>query len=226
MSDDAFIKRLRLLSFRAGNLVGLAEKAGVSNSTVHLWLKGSEPSREKIVALADAMNVSVEWLATGRGEMSAQGHPEGYRILNAQPNTGQPEKPVAKIRGVNHIAFNEEWLASLPGAADPASLVLTQANGDAMVPTIQGGDLVLINFADGRRTLRDGLYAILWLGREPSFVIRRLRQRLDGGFDVICDNPAYSPEDRFAQGFHPESTMPEPDVMFARLIWFGRTLLN
>lgn len=227
-THEAFAQRLRsLIELNGGSILRLAQAADVSDTTIHVWLRGSEPSREKLVAIADATGVSVEWLATGRGEMRADQRPLGYRFLKAVPSTDASGK-VVDIRGSDYIAFKEEWLATLPGSDDPASLVLIQASGDAMAPTIQSSDFILINFADGRRTLRDGLYAIIYAmlaKRSSSLLIRRLKQRIDGSFDVICDNPAYSTDDPFTKGFHPNTTLPEPDVMFARLVWFSRVIM-
>ena len=64
----SFADRLRILVGRAGSVLALARSAGVSDSSVHLWLDGSEPSREKLVKLATAAQVSIEWLAAGEGE--------------------------------------------------------------------------------------------------------------------------------------------------------------
>lgn len=45
-----------------------ARDCGVTDSAVRKYIAGeSEPSRERLVKMADAAGVSVEWLATGRG---------------------------------------------------------------------------------------------------------------------------------------------------------------
>jgi transcriptional regulator with XRE-family HTH domain len=46
----------------------LARAMGVSPSAFRKWLRGeAEPSRERLVALADAAHVSIGWLAKGEG---------------------------------------------------------------------------------------------------------------------------------------------------------------
>ena len=49
-----------MLVDRAGSVLALARDAKVSDSSIHLWLAGSEPSREKLVRLAQASNVTVD----------------------------------------------------------------------------------------------------------------------------------------------------------------------
>ncbi len=68
--DAAFVSRLKLLIDEFGSARAFARACGVSESAIRKWHGGnSEPTREKLVAMAEAANVSIEWLATGRGSM-------------------------------------------------------------------------------------------------------------------------------------------------------------
>ena len=42
-------------------------KCSIGESAIRKYLAGSLPNSENLVAIADAANVSIEWLATGRG---------------------------------------------------------------------------------------------------------------------------------------------------------------
>ncbi|HYG91170.1 MAG TPA: helix-turn-helix transcriptional regulator [Azospirillum sp.] len=54
----------------AGNATRLAEKSGISRRAIGEYLAGkAEPSRPRLVAIAAAAGVRVEWLATGEGPM-------------------------------------------------------------------------------------------------------------------------------------------------------------
>lgn len=44
-----------------------ARRCGVGETTLRKYLGGADPSTARLVAMADANNVSIEWLATGRG---------------------------------------------------------------------------------------------------------------------------------------------------------------
>lgn len=61
-----FIKRLRKLAAKTGGIGRLAKKANIPLSTMDKYLLGSAPTYEKLVAIAHAGSVSVDWLATGR----------------------------------------------------------------------------------------------------------------------------------------------------------------
>jgi len=68
--DAAFVSRLKLLIDEFGSARAFARACGVSESAIRKWHGGtSEPTREKLVAMAEAANVSIEWLASGRGSM-------------------------------------------------------------------------------------------------------------------------------------------------------------
>lgn len=56
-------------------LEDLAEQIDLSVSGVKKWLYGqSDPSLSAVARAATALNVSLDWLAYGRGEMHAVGH--------------------------------------------------------------------------------------------------------------------------------------------------------
>ena len=47
----------------------LAMNIGVDESAISRWRRGKSPSTENAVKLCDVLNVSVDWLLTGRGNM-------------------------------------------------------------------------------------------------------------------------------------------------------------
>jgi transcriptional regulator with XRE-family HTH domain len=65
---DAFGERVEIAIEMAGGTTKMAEMAGVSTSVLSKWRRGeSDPSRSRLVKMARAAGVSVEWLATGEG---------------------------------------------------------------------------------------------------------------------------------------------------------------
>src|SRR5579875_3814761 len=63
-----FVARLAMIARHWPSVERLARAAGVSPSAFRKWLKGeAEPSRERLVALADAAHVGIAWLARGEG---------------------------------------------------------------------------------------------------------------------------------------------------------------
>jgi phage repressor protein C with HTH and peptisase S24 domain len=188
-SDPEFVKRLEGLVKEIGSGRALAELSGVSKNAVHLWLQGSEPGRDKLVKLAAAAGVRLEWLAAGLGPMRADLLPEGYALVRRLSGDGGVE-----YQGVDYLALKKDWIRSLPGSPAADWLLLTEAIGDAMAPYIRNGDLILINTSD--RELRDGVWAlsppIAGLKDAPSgiptILIRRLRDEGGGNFRLLCDN--------------------------------------
>lgn len=82
--DPAFVDRINVLIERAGGAAPLARASGLSEGVIAKYRRGeSDPSRARLVALAAAGGVSVEWLATGR------------RAAPSDPATAQAEEPAA-----------------------------------------------------------------------------------------------------------------------------------
>jgi transcriptional regulator with XRE-family HTH domain len=65
-----FSKRIKKIIELSGSAEKLANISGMSSRVIGQYLAGkSDPSRIKLIALANAANVNVEWLATGKGPM-------------------------------------------------------------------------------------------------------------------------------------------------------------
>jgi len=70
MNDLDFKNRIKKIIKLAGTAEKLANSAGVSPSLIGKYLSGkSDPTRKKLIALAEAAGVNVQWLATGEGLM-------------------------------------------------------------------------------------------------------------------------------------------------------------
>jgi phage repressor protein C with HTH and peptisase S24 domain len=178
-SHAAFAWRLRYLIEKMGSVLALAQAVGVSDSSVHLWLKKSEPSRGKLVALADAAGVSLEWLSAGTGPVQVDaGPPEGFFVVR-QGYRMTPGAPVAFSTGYLALAVSSIY----------QDLISTFASGDAMAPTIRDLDLLLIDVTNRDKT--DGVYVAI--EAKPDLMIRRLQRRVNGGYRLLCDNPDYPP---------------------------------
>lgn len=71
-SDQGFPVRLTAAMERSGGKSGaqLGREIGVAGSTVNDWKRGeSEPTLSNLISAAERLGVSVQWLATGEGEM-------------------------------------------------------------------------------------------------------------------------------------------------------------
>ncbi|WP_374653077.1 helix-turn-helix domain-containing protein [Dongia sp.] len=69
-STRKFTERVEAIIEIVGGPSKLARASGLSRAVIDKYREGkSDPSRERLVAMAAAANVSVAWLATGEGPM-------------------------------------------------------------------------------------------------------------------------------------------------------------
>lgn len=102
--DNFFIDRLE--EIRAGrSKSALGREWGVSEGGIRQYLSGnSEPTRPKLIQIAEGSGVCLEWLATGRG-------PKYRSVEAAAPAVAEPESPyltAAKHNGARD--WINEWL--------------------------------------------------------------------------------------------------------------------
>lgn len=153
------------------------------------------PGIDKAAALADAAAVSIQWLITGQGSKKGQ-------ELATGPNASVllPRYDVHASAGDGTVALSEDvadFLAVsrslIERIASPgARLGIIAATVDSMVPTIQDGDLLIINFSVDRPHVdAGGVFVVSYAG---GLFVKRLQVMVDGTIQIISDNPAYAPE--------------------------------
>lgn len=204
-----FVARLQLVVQQWPSADRLAKATGVSPSAFRKWLKGvAEPSRDRLVALAEAAGVNVSWLAQGEGAepdlltLAAHAHSPRSAELTGQPYIAQflvlPKRPEAAAAGsgphvpdvpTEFIAFRNDWVRATFGR-EPGELILEVAVGELMEPGIRNGDLMLVDTTD--RTFRNfGVYVIEARGER---LVKRVQRKFDGSLIIISDNNVYQPE--------------------------------
>lgn len=206
----AFIGRLQTILTHWPSADRLARVTGVSPSAFRKWLRGeAEPSRERLVALANASGVPVGWLANGDGpEPRFQGTTgsvrsrgaaapldagldrQDYVVLPKRPETAAAgaESPPA-VSDTEFIAFRRDWVRGHLGI-EPDRLVVEMALGESMEPTIHNGDLLLVDTTESHFH-SFGVYVVEIAGER---LVKRMQPRLDGSITLISDNSAYEAE--------------------------------
>jgi phage repressor protein C with HTH and peptisase S24 domain len=202
----AFVARLQTILRHWPSADRLARTMGVSPSAFRKWLKGeAEPSRERLVALADAASVSVGWLARGEGpepRLQSVGKPPRERadtVTDAGLDTRHfillPKRPEAAAAGSEtpaappgseYMALRNDWIRATFGI-EPDKLLLETARGESMLPRIHDGDLLLIDTTE-QQFRSFGVY-VLEVGGER--LVKRVQRKVDGSLTLISDNPAY-----------------------------------
>lgn len=236
-SDRAqtFPERMNVLIDRVGGPIALARKAGLSRRVIDKYRTGeSEPSRSRLVALAEAGDVSVAWLATGEGSMILGEAP----AAEVRKGLAEDQAPFVHISGLNgdfvlvprydveasaghgafadreqvvdYMAFREDWVRRTL-RVEPDNLVLITAVGDSMEPTIRAGDLMLIDTGVAR-IQDDAIYVLVKRG---ELIVKRVQQFFNGTVAIKSDNDAYE-----------EETIPPAGVddvrVAGRVRWVGR----
>jgi phage repressor protein C with HTH and peptisase S24 domain len=212
--DQEFRRRLRLIMQQFGSVADLARAVGVSDNAIYKWVSGrGQPGMISLVNLAKAAGVSVEWLATGRGApakdkpQARSTEPEFAAMPRHQLRGSDGRPAIQSPQIVDYLNFKSEWLQRVLGA-DPKNLVLAEAVGDSMAPTLDDGDLALVDVRDNRFKF-DGLY-VLRDGGDLS--IKRVQRQPDGALVLRSDNAAYKPV----------TVAPESITFLGRIIWIGR----
>lgn len=190
-------ERLRQIVDRFRSVAELSRVVGVSDNAIYKWLSGrGQPTISNLVALAQVAHVSVEWLATGHaygGQRKGNGRassPDDYVFVprhDVRIATGRGTA-IRSEQVVDYLAFKNEWVRSRLNA-DPRNLLLIEAVGDSMAPTLEDSDLLLVDLSDPRFK-HDGVYVIR---RNNDLAVKRLQRRPDGKLLIMSDNPAYTP---------------------------------
>jgi phage repressor protein C with HTH and peptisase S24 domain len=170
----------------------LARLASVDEATISALIKRDSAKSEYTGALARALRVSTDWLSDGKGQMEllsvSEDLPDNkyyfvsrYEAIGGL-GAGRHNEQHVEISGTH--AYRRDWI--LKNGWRPETLAVIDAEGPSMAPTVNDGDVVLINTDDVK--IKSGeIYAIE--DRDQGTRIKRLFRQLDGRVRVVSDNP-------------------------------------
>lgn len=93
MEKTSFGQRLRL-AFGNAKYAQIAEKMGVSEATIKVYMAGRVPDADKLAKIAELTNCNLHWLLTGQGDVLFAGLGDTF---------AEPESPLwDKIRSIAH----------------------------------------------------------------------------------------------------------------------------
>ncbi|QSB02678.1 helix-turn-helix transcriptional regulator [Methylomonas sp. EFPC1] len=231
---ELFASRVSLLVDMAGGNSEFARKCDVSEGVVRKWKNGeSDPSRTRLVTIANAMNVSVNWLATGEDPMcqpdSVTEKPNGYQVATRAPSSPDSDAycyiPLydvyasaghgALIDGeqvIDKLPFKQEWLRGEMGL-NPDDCCLINVTGDSMEPLLHKKDVVMLDRSQ-THVIEDGIYC---LRLDGSLLIKRIQRVMGQKLKVISDNSAY-------EAFELDNVDTEDQQIIGRVVWVGKSL--
>lgn len=180
-----------------------ARHVGIPLSTLRQYETGSQPSIENAARIADAFDVSLDWLVERSGARGNFGLGPGeagpsdrVRLprYDIHASAGQGALVVSDLVK-EYLSVSREWLRrNLPPWAPPNAVVgVLEGSGDSMEPTIRDGDLIMVVQDVDRRVVERGGIFVLSLDRD-RLLLKRLQLMTNGDLTIISDNRNYAPE--------------------------------
>ena len=186
----------------------------------------TKPSLELLLIISQITNYSLHWLLTGEGPLFIETTESMVREDSASygalgeftlvPRLSHEDEAGTDVQGIeeggrDRYAFRREWLQS---KGNVGGLVLIEARGDSMDPTIADGDAVLINCA--KKNVIDGhMYA---LRTKNAVMVKRLQPIGAARIKVMSDNKLY---DSY------EIDLETGDIeIIGQVIWIGREVVK
>jgi phage repressor protein C with HTH and peptisase S24 domain len=108
---------------------------------------------------------------------------------------------------VSGLRLLPNWVHANLRNCKPEALRFIHGHGDSMAPTYNSGDILLVD-TDTKDVKIDGVYVLQAHGR---LFIKRVRQRMDGQFEISSDNPAHKTVDTLSGT--------EQVVVKGRVVW-------
>ncbi|SDA39538.1 Phage repressor protein C, contains Cro/C1-type HTH and peptisase s24 domains [Mesorhizobium qingshengii] len=203
MTQTTFHERLSL-AMAGESAHAFAKRAGLSDSSFRQYLQGSMPGLDNLVLIANAAEVSLDWLALGRGEMrpvngkapapmmTAGEAPHGFvnvPKIEIRPSAGAGSLDLYEESEPDIFAFREEWLRRI--GVSPKFARLMVAKGDSMRETINDGDLMIVDVSI-REFIDEAIYVLVYGGLVR---LKRLQMLRSGLLLLKSDNPHYQTEE-------------------------------
>lgn len=122
----------------------LGEGIGVSQTTIWKLMNGKTSSNRKLYEIADYLNINLNWLVSGDGEMeNSQQKNEIEYVGNIKE--GSIKVKGAAIMGTNDVfQMDEDFNGRLKFHSDDPNAFALKVQGDSMFPRINSGEFVVI----------------------------------------------------------------------------------
>lgn len=204
------------------NQRSFAEKLPTDPTQFSRWLNNKVvPELESLVLIHNLSGCGLDWLLTGKGPMRRDssltpvedGDTVSSEFVSIPCVRGEVSAGAGRIPDETiemRIAFRRDWIQR---KGDPRNMSIIRVKGDSMEPTLQSGDLVLIDHNHNHLDPSGGIYAIAVndhiMLKRIQFFPRQNRVK------IISDNAA-----RYEAEEHPADEV----NINGKVIWFGREI--
>ena len=180
--------------FNSNNIRELSQHLRVPIKTIDRWINHRFIPYKFLIPIAESANISLDWLLTGKGEM--HGGSGGAAEFDGADAVWVPLYDVELSAGSGIEVYGERIIQRVPFAKSwlqgeglhAGNLACLPVHGDSMEPTLQHGDIVLVNH---EKTRGDGVFVIR-MGN--ALRVKRLQWLANGDLRISSDNAIYEPE--------------------------------
>ena len=142
----------------------------------------TSPDEATLILISRTFGVSLEWLKTGKGEMMLKKEEVIPTELVAVP--------IITSAGAGGLVFTPDHVLIERSRLKHGKVYGFKVRGDSMHPTVQDGEIVLV---EENAELEDGAVVLVACGEENGLKVRRLRH-IANEWWLFADNPSYAPE--------------------------------
>lgn len=199
MEHETLAQRLKYaLSLRGLTQMHLAKKVGVTQGAIQKLTSGRATSTRKILAIAEALEVSAEWLERGVGTpssgvsstiLTAAQQDKAFRVeaLDIETLSGEEKLFLTEFKQtVSAIEYSPKQAQMLFNNRAPDTIKVISVYGDSMADTIEPGDQIFVDITS-QHFDSDGVYLFIF---GHCLYVKRLQMQ---GYKmaVLSDNSHY-----------------------------------
>jgi Helix-turn-helix len=215
---SGFIGRLAEIASEFPSRAALAKAANLPPSSLQSYMEGTEPTRPALVALANAANVSLEWLADHRGNKRPHPPvPDGYAAIPFYDvrKSGGYVYPLVVEEIAEFLYLKLDWF-SYP-EMQPAKLFVVEAT-ESLISEVRKGDFLVVDqawrtkFMGPTPKLPQGNYLV---SQQAKLSVRLVSGSVGDSVELVTPDSKGTEIVRVGdQGF----------TVHGRIIWYGRSL--
>lgn len=182
MPVNSFLDRIIWVITRLGGVKTAASALSIPVSTLSRIKNGeSKVSHENLILIAQHGGIDMNWLISGIGKPDFGSEYIHIPIFDTQLTPG-PANILDRTTVIGTVPFILERLQRRTNHTDGKRLALFEIKGNAMSPTIEDTDLVMVDLDDTLE--RDGIFAFC---HNNQVRIKRLQYTFSGT-NIMSDN--------------------------------------